>query len=119
MKALLLAIGKTDNPYLTTAIEDYLTRASHYAPLELRVIPDVRDARNLTREHIPEPIGLAVLDASFISANPLLPPLLPVLGHFPGKDASLPLQPVAQAQGVPAQGLGDKKRLAHPGRHPI
>ena len=50
MKSLLLVIGKTDNPYLTTAVEDYLTRASHYAPLELRVIPDVRDARNLTRE---------------------------------------------------------------------
>ena len=50
MKSLLLVVGKTDNPYLATAIEDYLTRASRYAPLELRVIPDVRDARSLTRE---------------------------------------------------------------------
>ena len=50
MKALLLVIGKTDNPYLASAVEDYLSRAARYAPLELRVIPDVRDARSLTRE---------------------------------------------------------------------
>jgi len=48
LKTLLLTIGKTDNPYLSSAIDDYLARASHYAPLELRVIPDIRDARNLT-----------------------------------------------------------------------
>ena len=50
MKSLLLVIGKTDNPYLATAVEDYLTRAARYAPLELRVVPDLRDARNLTHE---------------------------------------------------------------------
>lgn len=41
------------------------------------------NARNLTREHIPEPIDLAVLDASFISLVPLLPPLLPLFAGPP------------------------------------
>lgn len=50
MKALLIAIGKTDNRYLSEAIEDYLGRASHYAPLELKIIPDIRDVKNLTHE---------------------------------------------------------------------
>ena len=50
MKSLLLAIGKTDDAYLSRATQDYLARASHYAPLELRIIPDIRDTRNLTHE---------------------------------------------------------------------
>ncbi len=36
------------------------------------------NARNLGREHIPDPIDLAVVDASFISLSKLLPPLLPL-----------------------------------------
>jgi len=35
------------------------------------------NARYLGAAHIPEPIDLAVIDASFISLEPLLPPLLP------------------------------------------
>ena len=41
------------------------------------------NARHLAREHIPEPIDLAVLDASFISLVPLLPPLLPLFAGPP------------------------------------
>lgn len=50
MKSLLLAIGKTDNRYLSDAIDDYLSRAAHYAPLELKFIPDLRNVKNLTRD---------------------------------------------------------------------
>ena len=50
MKSLLIAIGKTDNRYLSEAIDDYLKRASHYVPLELKIIPDIRDVKNLTHE---------------------------------------------------------------------
>lgn len=38
------------------------------------------NARYVTRQHVPEPLDLAVLDASFISLRPLLPPLLPLFG---------------------------------------
>ncbi|MEN8199263.1 MAG: TlyA family RNA methyltransferase [Thermodesulfobacteriota bacterium] len=38
------------------------------------------NARHISREQIPEPIDLAVLDAAFISLTKLLPPLLPLFG---------------------------------------
>jgi len=42
------------------------------------VVLERTNARHLTQQHIPEPIDLAVIDASFISLQPLLPPLLPL-----------------------------------------
>ena len=50
MKSLLIAIGKTDNKYLTSALDDYLGRANHYAPIEMKIIPDIRDVKNLSQE---------------------------------------------------------------------
>lgn len=41
------------------------------------------NARHISNEQIPEPIDLAVLDASFISLTKLLPPLLPLFGVKP------------------------------------
>ncbi len=45
------------------------------------VVRDRVNARYLSTEHIPEPLDLAVVDASFISATLLLPPLLPLFPH--------------------------------------
>lgn len=42
------------------------------------VVLERTNARYLTREHIPELLDLAVIDASFISLEMLLPPLLPL-----------------------------------------
>ena len=42
------------------------------------VVRERCNARYLTREQIPEALDLAVVDASFISANLLLPPLFPL-----------------------------------------
>ena len=61
MKTVLLTVGKTDNEYLTRAVDDYLSRSSHYTPVELRVIPDVRDVRNLTQEQQKEREGQLIL----------------------------------------------------------
>lgn len=61
MKALLIAVGKTDNRYLNEAIDDYLGRAAHYAPLEVKVIPDIRDVKNLTHEQQKEREGAEIL----------------------------------------------------------
>ena len=44
------------------------------------VLHERTNARYLTDQHIPEPLDLAVLDASFISLQTLLPPLLPLFG---------------------------------------
>ena len=61
MKTLLLTVGKTDNDYLSRAIDDYLSRASHYSPIELKVVPDVRDVRNLSQEQQKEREGQQIL----------------------------------------------------------
>lgn len=42
------------------------------------VVLERTNARYLSKEHISEAIDLAVIDASFISLQPLLPPLLPL-----------------------------------------
>jgi 23S rRNA (cytidine1920-2'-O)/16S rRNA (cytidine1409-2'-O)-methyltransferase len=42
------------------------------------VVLERTNARHLSSEHIPEPIDLAVIDASFISLEPLLAPLIPL-----------------------------------------
>nr|WP_321467172.1 TlyA family RNA methyltransferase [uncultured Desulfobulbus sp.] len=47
------------------------------------VVIERTNARYLSREHIPTPIDLAVIDASFISLEPLLPPLIPLFGEHP------------------------------------
>jgi 23S rRNA (cytidine1920-2'-O)/16S rRNA (cytidine1409-2'-O)-methyltransferase len=44
------------------------------------VLHERTNARYLTCQHVPEPLDLAVLDASFISLQTLLPPLVPLFG---------------------------------------
>ena len=47
------------------------------------IVRERLNARHLTREHIPEPIDFAALDASFISLALLLPPLIPLFAGPP------------------------------------
>ena len=48
MKVCLLVIGKTDTAYLKAGIEEYERRLKFYIPYEMKVIPDIKNARNLT-----------------------------------------------------------------------
>ncbi|VAW23599.1 23S rRNA (pseudouridine(1915)-N(3))-methyltransferase [hydrothermal vent metagenome] len=48
MKVILLVIGKTDATYLQEGIAEYQKRLKHYAPFELKVIPDIKRKKNLT-----------------------------------------------------------------------
>ncbi len=64
-----------------------------YGQLDFRLRQDPRvvvmertNARYLSRESLPEPIDLAVIDAAFISLKLLLPPLLPL---FRGRKAAI------------------------------
>lgn len=50
MKITLLVIGQTDTPYLKNGIEEYLNRIKHYIPFEIKIIPDIKKAKNLTEE---------------------------------------------------------------------
>tara|TARA_R110002126_G_scaffold291243_1_gene451287 strand:+ start:22842 stop:23315 length:474 start_codon:yes stop_codon:yes gene_type:complete len=48
MKIKLLAIGKTDNKNLNQLIDEYQNRLKHYIKFELEIIPDIKNAKNLS-----------------------------------------------------------------------
>jgi len=49
MKIVLLVIGKTDEAYLETGISKYISRLEHYAQFEMKVIPDIRNRKTLSK----------------------------------------------------------------------
>ena len=48
MKITLLAIGKTDDRSLQTLIEAYSKRLKHYVSFDFELIPDIKNAKNLS-----------------------------------------------------------------------
>lgn len=48
MKITLLVVGKTEDQYLSTGIEKYLSRLKHYIGFNLSVIPELKHTKNLT-----------------------------------------------------------------------
>jgi len=48
MTIKLIAIGKTDNKQLLQLIEDYTKRLGFYIKLNLEIIPDLKNSKNLT-----------------------------------------------------------------------
>lgn len=61
MKISLVVIGKTDEAYLQKGIEIFLNRIPHYLPLELKVIPDLKNSKNLSPEQQKEKEGEMIL----------------------------------------------------------
>jgi 23S rRNA (pseudouridine1915-N3)-methyltransferase len=50
MKICLLVIGKTDELYLQKGIELFMKRIPHYISFEMKVIPDLKNSKNLSEE---------------------------------------------------------------------
>jgi len=50
MKICLLVIGKTDEVYLQKGIELFMKRIPHYISFEMKVIPDLKNSKNLSEE---------------------------------------------------------------------
>lgn len=48
MKILLLVIGKTDAAYIRAGIEEYEKRLTRYVPYEMKVLPDVKNSKNMS-----------------------------------------------------------------------
>ena len=78
MKIKLLAIGKTDNKHLIQLIEDYQKRLSHYVKFELKVLPDIKNTKNLSESEQKEKEGDLILK-ELIATDQLL--LLDEKGH--------------------------------------
>lgn len=48
MQIKLLAIGKTDHPAIHEMIDEYSKRLGHYIRFDLEILPDIKNAKNLT-----------------------------------------------------------------------
>ena len=62
MKIKLLAIGKTDNKSLIQLIDTYQKRLKHYSKFEFEIIPDIKNAKNLSESQQKEKEGELILD---------------------------------------------------------
>ena len=61
MKIKLLTVGKTDDKNLQTLIETYQKRLKHYIQFQLEVIPDIKNAKNLSEQQIQDKQGTLIL----------------------------------------------------------
>ncbi len=61
MKIKLLAIGKTDDKNLKILIDNYQNRLQHYIKFELEIIPDIKNAKNLSEKQQKEKEGKLLL----------------------------------------------------------
>ncbi|MGQ2984736.1 23S rRNA (pseudouridine(1915)-N(3))-methyltransferase RlmH [Flavobacterium sp.] len=61
MNIKLLAIGKTDNKALQQLMDDYMKRLSFYIRFELEVIPDIKNAKNMSEAQQKEKEGDIIL----------------------------------------------------------
>lgn len=50
MKVILLVIGDSNNKHFIAAQADYEKRLSHYLNFEMKVIPELRDTKNLSED---------------------------------------------------------------------
>lgn len=81
MKVCLLVIGKTDVAYIRAGIEEYEKRLTRYVPYEMRVLPDVKNSKNMSEGLQKEKEGELLLEQ-------LLPTDLVVLLDENGKQYS-------------------------------
>lgn len=61
MNIKLLAIGKTDSKQLNTLINEYIKRLEHYVRFELEIIPDIKNAKNLSEAQQKQKEGALIL----------------------------------------------------------
>jgi len=67
MKISLLVIGKTDETYLQNGIEIFLKRIPHYISFEMKVIPDLKNSKNLSEDQQKEKEGELIIQQLALS----------------------------------------------------
>ncbi len=50
MKTIFIVIGKTTDRRIATLTDEYIGRIGHYMSFEMQVIPELRNAKNLSQE---------------------------------------------------------------------
>lgn len=61
MKIVLLVVGRTTDGHFNAGIETYASRIEHYAAFELKVLPDLKNTKNLSEEMQKEKEGEMIL----------------------------------------------------------
>ncbi|UMY64581.1 MULTISPECIES: 23S rRNA (pseudouridine(1915)-N(3))-methyltransferase RlmH [unclassified Flavobacterium] len=61
MNIRLIAIGKTDDKHLLALIDEYVKRLSFYVRFDLEILPDIKNAKNLSEAQQKEKEGEAIL----------------------------------------------------------
>ena len=64
MKIKVVAIAKTEAPYINTGIEIYLNRLRHYVPIEYIEIPNLKNAAKLSKLELKNEEGKLMLKHS-------------------------------------------------------
>ena len=63
MKTVCLVVGRTIEKHYITAINDYIERTKHFLSLEMEVIPELKNTKNLTPEQQKEKEAELILKA--------------------------------------------------------
>lgn len=62
MQIRILCIGKTGKSFLEEGEREYLKRLSHYVPVELTVLPDIKQAKSLSEDQVKQKEGQVFLE---------------------------------------------------------
>lgn len=62
MQLRILCIGKTGKAFLEDGEREYLKRLSHYLPVELQILPDIKNAKSLSEDQIRQKEGQQFLE---------------------------------------------------------
>lgn len=72
MKLTLLVVGKTTDPHIIALIDDYKKRLSHYLPFDIMVIPELKNAKNLSFDQQKQQEGELIIKAVGPTAQVIL-----------------------------------------------
>ena len=61
MKTTLILVGKTADKLYAQGIEDYANRINHYMPFSIKVIPEIKNSKNLSENQQKEKEGELIL----------------------------------------------------------
>ena len=63
MKINLILVGKTTNKLYVEGIEEYAKRINHYIPFNIKLIPELKNNKNMTHEQQKDKEGELILKA--------------------------------------------------------
>lgn len=67
-----MAVGRTNIDFVRKGIDEYLKRLSHYLPVEVKIIPDLKRTAGLTEAKQKEQEGTAILSSLQVSDRVIL-----------------------------------------------